>query len=209
MRTKRIEGFGKGKSMDFPTINIELPLGSVELGLWSVLTNFGPAMGLFSNYNGMIRGEIHVIDLKYLNSIGRVSVNLDPGKEFELEFISKLRDPIKIKDIKETIQNDKKLAYDFWKGSRTCNDCSRCYKQDYGYSNWTVEGTNYGCYVDVWEEDSSSDYFERNLKYRATNCKYFDEGDCWDLDVDGNYPGPTDEWIKQLKRDIKLIDLLD
>lgn len=203
IRTKRIEGFGKGMKMNFPTINIQLPLGKVELGLWAVLTNFGPAMGLFSNYSGMIRGEIHVFSLNYNY------VNLEPGTEFDLEFVEKLRDPIRIKNIEESIKADKVLANDFWKGIKTCVDCSRCYQQDFGYSNWTVEGTNYGCYADIWEEDSDDDYFNRFLKYKAISCPHFSAGDYWELDVDGNSPGPSDDWLLALKRDIKLNNLLN
>lgn len=210
IRTKRVAGFGKGKSMNFPTINIQLPLGGVELGLWSILTKWGPAMGLFSNYSGMIRGEIHVIDLNYSYlSIGRVVLELETDQEFDLELIAKLRDPIRMRDIQTAISEDKKLAHDFWKGSRTCEDCNRCYSQDFGYSNWTVEGTNYGCYVDVWEEDGDFNYFKRFLKHNAINCPYFEAGGMWEMDVDGDSPRPSNEWYLTLKRDIKLIDLIN
>lgn len=202
MRTKRIEGFGKGKEINFPTINIQIPLGSVELGLWAVLTNFGTALGLFSNYGGMVRGEIHVLS-QFKNTL-----ELLPENEFDLEFIKKLRDPIKMVDIQSVIIEDKKLANDFWKGVKTCRGCSRGYQQDCGYSNYTVERTDYGCYADVWLTDDY-DNFDRVLKYQAINCQFFEEGEMWELDVDGELPGPSKEWLLSLKRDIKLTTLLD
>lgn len=198
IRTQRVKGRGKGSDMGFPTINITLPLGTIELGLWAVVTKYGKSMALLSNYKGEIRGEIHV-------HLGKVEVGV--GEYIDLLFLKKLRDPIKIKNVQKTIQDDKDLSFSFWQNCITCENCERHYQQDYGYSNYTVEGTSYGCYANIWEE--IDDYYTFNiLKYHANTCKFHKAGDFWQLDVDGENSPPTESWFIEINRDIKLTDLL-
>jgi hypothetical protein len=197
IRTKRIEGFGKGTTIGFPTINVYLPIGTIELGMWAIATKLGKSFGLFSEHNGQIRGEIHVLSK---------NVKVEVDDSIDLVFVKKLRDPFRIKDIQKDIQDDNDLAYNFWKGYTDCESCERHYQQDYGYSNYTVEGTNYGCYANVWEEDN--DYGFDLLKYISNNCKYYKKGDFWQLDVDGNNKPPDESWFTELNRDLKLTDLL-
>lgn len=197
IRTNRIEGFGKGTSMGFPTINVYIPVGTIEVGMWAISTRFGNSFGLFSNHLGQLRGEIHVLSK---------NVEIKVGDGIDLIFVKKLRNPIKIVDIQQTIKDDKDLAYTFWKGCTNCEGCERHYQQDYGYSNYTVEGTNYGCYADVWEETDTKGFDV--IKYYSNNCKFYKEGDFWQLDVDGFNEPPDESWFKELNRDLKLTELL-
>jgi hypothetical protein len=57
-----------------------------------------------------------------------------------------LREHLLCEDQKEMIKYDKKLANNYFKGVDTC--CNVSYSQrDYGYSNYTVEGTTLSCYM--------------------------------------------------------------
>lgn len=66
-----------------------------------------------------------------------------------------------------------------------CNECKFCVLEDYGYSNWTVEGTNADCLLEMnpklpddqgWGTSDSLDF--------ANVCPRFKEGDPIHVDVD-------------------------
>lgn len=66
-----------------------------------------------------------------------------------------------------------------------CNECKFCVLEDYGYSNWTVEGTNADCLLDMnpwfpvdqgWDTAEELDF--------ANVCPRFKSGDPIHVDVD-------------------------
>lgn len=64
-----------------------------------------------------------------------------------------------------------------------CNNCKHGLQVDYGYSNWTVEGTDFGCEhhpespFDMWYGD------DERLNY-ATQCEFYTNGSNLSLDVE-------------------------
>jgi hypothetical protein len=68
---------------------------------------------------------------------------------------------------------------------KTCLECKNCLTVDYGYSNWTVEGTAVHCMSNV-HQDTPFDrrYGADNRLGFADTCASFDRGVHEDLDVD-------------------------
>lgn len=124
------------------------------------------------------------------------------GKEIEITLLNCLRKPIlakTIKDSKYIIENDIKV---FWV-QRSCCNCKFFIAQDYGYSNYTVEGTNYDCLLE--------DFNGFRPKYGSENaaiCPNFSKGEYWHIDVEGDEKRPSDEWIKAEYRNVVLEKLL-
>lgn len=66
-----------------------------------------------------------------------------------------------------------------------CNECKFCVLEDYGYSNYTVEGTDADCLLDMnpfypadnWYGDAEAHDF-------ANVCPRFKEGNPIEIDVD-------------------------
>lgn len=88
------------------------------------------------------------------------------------------------------------------KNQRNCGDCKFSVRQDYGYSNWTVEGTNFSCLKDL-HPDREFDFFygePDQLKY-ASSCQSYVFGAGLSIDCDnddgwwGNYT--VDPEVKQ------------
>ena len=86
---------------------------------------------------------------------------------------------------------------------KLCTDCKYCIEMDYGYSNYTVEGTEVDCLLHK-NEDFPKDRFygeEPALNF-ANNCVFYEEGGSVEIDVDQdegafeNYS--SDEKIKLL-----------
>lgn len=75
---------------------------------------------------------------------------------------------------------------------RTCTTCVLCLRQDYGYSNWTTEGTTLHCLANLNPElDGSEDpWGEDDIKKLAPildvalTCPRYREGAPATLDVD-------------------------
>jgi hypothetical protein len=200
---KRIQGLGKGTEMGFPTINffVEELHPDMKPGLWAGITHLGQSISLVSKYKKGYRIETHITTLTRWHN--KISVN--PGEKFAVSILGLLRGPKKIKDAQEQIKKDIQLCSDYFKTAKTCYSCHLFYSQDYGYSNYTVEGTNYGCYANVFEEtDGSDDY----VKYSAIGCNQFAEGEYWELDCDGENQAPTEDLIKSMIRDAKINNIL-
>lgn len=70
--------------------------------------------------------------------------------------------------------------------SEECVNCTFAIFQDTGYSNWTVEGTNFFCGLGVHPADGFDSFYatDPGLKY-AAECDAFEVGTCIELDVDG------------------------
>jgi len=198
--SKRVKGQGKGTEIGFPTINMtltELPEG-ISVGLWSVVTTWSTAITNISKSPEGFRLETHLLNgFRY---------NITVGTNVTLDFLKKLREPSKTKDLYKLIESDKTLANNFFTKLKTCENCELFYRQDYGYSNYTVEGSTYGCYAGKFED---IDGYGSNIEYEGVDCEYLTEGEPWFFDVDGSYDQPSDEWIKSVQRDVKLKVILN
>lgn len=72
-------------------------------------------------------------------------------------------------------------------GGRTCRDCRWCLLEDYGYSNWTVEGTQVFCLRDAHPSGPKGFdawYGEDERLLFAAGCQSFQEGEAALIDVD-------------------------
>ena len=201
LTSKRVKGKGLGTQNGYPTINVQFELDSIEEGLWICILMIGSGWSSYryksiasvSKYKGALCTEVHsLVDL-------RTNVKVD--EEVSIMFIKKLRDKITTKDTIKQIKLDIELANDTT--LTTCETCERFYSQDTGYSNWTVEGTSYGCYSNVFEEVEDND----DVKYNADECKHYTEGEMWQLDVDGESEQPSEAWLKSVERDVKLKEI--
>jgi len=69
----------------------------------------------------------------------------------------------------------------------TCDACKYCYYQDYGYSNYTVEGTEANCLKRLHPDFPKDRFYGEHpaLKY-AESCSGFAPGLPVDVDVDHN-----------------------
>lgn len=194
--TKRVKGKGQGTQIGFPTINIsleELPEG-IDIGLYAakVYKNYNwytrNAIVLFSKDKNGFRGEIYVV---HVSGIGE---EYDVGDNVQLKIFSKLRDykSITAKNRDKTIQQDKTLGAEFFKGDGKCSKCKFFCSEDFGYSNYTVEGTTYSCLKKQFEDSEDSD-----VKFADESCQKFEKGEPWYLDVDGEMEKPTEKWLKE------------
>ena len=75
---------------------------------------------------------------------------------------------------------------------RRCTTCRNCYLEDYGYSNYTVEGTTVDCLLDLNpdlpQEDSGWDWDPASKDHRinrfAEGCARYEPGEPMNMDVD-------------------------
>lgn len=68
---------------------------------------------------------------------------------------------------------------------RNCSECRFAIFRDYGYSNWTVEGTQFMCAKRLHPDDSFDRFYNVNPKLEyAEKCDGFVEGIPVDMDVD-------------------------
>jgi hypothetical protein len=68
---------------------------------------------------------------------------------------------------------------------RTCSDCKFAVFADFGYSNWTTEGTTFTCGVKAHPDGSFDHWYgeEKKLEY-AAQCPSFVAGDPIWMDCD-------------------------
>jgi hypothetical protein len=68
----------------------------------------------------------------------------------------------------------------------TCEDCSNCLLMDFGYSNYTVEGTTVVCMVGAHPNKEFDRFYgvDERLKF-AEQCDKYTPGEPDALDVDG------------------------
>lgn len=68
---------------------------------------------------------------------------------------------------------------------RSCQDCKFCINEDYGYSNWTTEGTISDCLLHLNENYPCDRWYGHNPVHDcADECQQFTDGDCVEVDVD-------------------------
>jgi|ERR1035437_27739 hypothetical protein len=129
------------------------------------------------------------------------------NKAISIDFIYKIREQIIFKSLPESkTQLEKDI--EFVRRFRSCSDCKFCVYQDYGYSNYTVEGTNIYCLAGKFDDVEDS-YDGNDLFGQATDCEFYNQGEPWKLDVDGEEGKPSDEWVKLELRDIKIINIIE
>jgi len=82
---------------------------------------------------------------------------------------------------------------------RKCTNCKYCVEEDYGYSNWTVEGTTIDCLLNLNPGLPKDRWYghEPNLLFGET-CPKFTEGEPVCLDVECTYKDP-DEYASDLE----------
>ena len=202
LTAKRVEGKGQASKNGFPTINVQYDLGSIEEGVWLCYTHIGggwsrseyECIASVSEYKGALCTEIHVL--------GSLRLPVQVGESVTVYFIKKLRDKLTKIDPVEQIKKDIDLAHST--DLRTCESCERYFSKDYGYSNYTVEGTEYGCYANYYETLEDNDV----NKYCASNCPLYKKGEMWVLDCDGEEPEPTEDWYRQMNADIRTVKLV-
>lgn len=78
---------------------------------------------------------------------------------------------------------------------RTCNECRFAIFKDYGYSNYTVEGTEFFCAIKAHPADGFDRWFGGDQRlWFAAECGSFSPGEAIGLDVEGeDYDDLTDE----------------
>ena len=71
---------------------------------------------------------------------------------------------------------------------KNCKDCRFSIMQDFGYSNYTVEGTTFYCGLNVHPNNGFDHFYgeDERLNY-ADQCSNYDEGCGINLDVEGDY----------------------
>jgi hypothetical protein len=97
--------------------------------------------------------------------------------------------------------------------TRTCEDCRYCLLEDYGYSNWTVEGTMIHCLKRLHPEREGFDRWygdDDRLKF-AQGCTGFVAGEPVQVDVeDEAYNGGEriEPWYRAYIEDAERFDLM-
>lgn len=83
----------------------------------------------------------------------------------------------------------------------TCEDCKFCVLADYGYSNYTTEGTEFTCAKNLHPDGSFDRWYgkEPKLDY-AQQCSGFEAGeairmDCDHEDLDSLTPEQKEIWV--------------
>lgn len=66
-----------------------------------------------------------------------------------------------------------------------CIDCKFCILEDYGYSNWTVEGTNANCLLELNPGYPTDSWYGEAEEHDFANvCPRFKEGPAIEVDVE-------------------------
>lgn len=68
-----------------------------------------------------------------------------------------------------------------------CTDCSNCLLEDFGYSNWTVEGTYVHCMKNLHPESPFDHWYGEDKRLNFANeCESFVKGELESIAVDGD-----------------------
>ncbi len=68
---------------------------------------------------------------------------------------------------------------------KKCTDCKYCVQEDYGYSNWTVEGTTADCLVSSHPNFPVDRFYKEEPELNfADQCTNFCAGDGPEIDCD-------------------------
>jgi hypothetical protein len=68
---------------------------------------------------------------------------------------------------------------------KICSDCKFCVFLDYGYSNYTVEGTSFNCAEKVHPDGQFDRFYglDKRLEF-AAQCNKFEPGEAIEMDCD-------------------------
>lgn len=220
-----IRGNQLGKKMNFPTANIAPKNNNY---LMSNVNHYSSVWYSKTTYDGKEYPSISsIIYSKQGNPLVETHIfnfNKDIyGEVIEVDLITKLREfkegtkriIYKKKELKTQIEKDI-LAGKIYHGlMKKCTDCALCYYKDYGYSNWTVEGTETDCHLNLnpklpmeksYWDDNDTEYSEA-ISF-AEKCNMYIEGDPEHYDVDGETERMSSEEIQQLIREGKINKIL-
>lgn len=212
INSKIVRGKGRGKSiLGYATAN-SLIKGKNECqelagkeGAWYVLVHTRYQKEVKGVCGVSIKNNEFVLETHLLDFDSDIY-----DQEVAIVFNYKIREQIIFKSLDESrVQLEKDI--DFVRRYRSCYECKFCVYRDYGYSNYTVEGTEISCLVNKFEPYEDS-YYGNDTLGIATDCDYYNKGESWNLDVDGDIERPTDEWVKSesilFTRDIKIKNIL-
>ena len=143
--------------------------------------------------------EIHIIDFD-----GDLY-----GKEVGIDLLEKIREQIifpSVEAAKEQIKKDYEFTMTKINEYKSCKDCKFFMMKDYGYSNYTVEGTDGSCLIDKHPTGTFDiGYNNDNVEFKHANkCDFYNPGECWQCDVDGETEAPSEDWIKTELRDMSI-----
>jgi len=191
-----LKGKGLGTKMYFPTINniVDKEYLSENLEGLYVSKCFIDDEVFTGMTNIILKDEKYYLETHiYQNSIGIVS-------KLSIELKNKLRNKTEVKsdldEVKKLISSDIKL---FLENVKLCSNCEYFVEEDYGYSNYTVEGTNYYCLLN---NNGLKTCFKNKMS--AESCIHFKKGDHWYIDVDGERDRPSQDYIKTVIRSEKI-----
>lgn len=78
--------------------------------------------------------------------------------------------------------------------SRHCDFCRYALNEDYGYSNYTTEGTTFWCLKSVHPNDGFDRFYGTDKRQNfAIDCPEFSEGIPVEMDVDGDLAPYSDD----------------
>jgi hypothetical protein len=81
--------------------------------------------------------------------------------------------------------------------SKNCQDCKFCVLEDYGYSNYTVEGTLVHCGKNIHPDSPFDRFYGKELRLEFANkCHGFEAGNAIEIDVDRECLPLTEEELK-------------
>ena len=70
--------------------------------------------------------------------------------------------------------------------SKNCNHCRYAVMRDYGYSDWTVEGTYFSCALNMHPEGKFDRWYGEDPRLEfAENCERYSYGDPLWMSVSG------------------------
>lgn len=91
---------------------------------------------------------------------------------------------------------------------KSCNECAYAILDDFGYSNYTVEGTTFHCGLKLHPDDGFDRFYGEEVRLKfAEGCEGYKEGHGAEIDVDREgvkYDAPTieEKWSVYVTNDV-------
>ncbi len=203
---QRGKGLGKSR-LGFPTANGVVQDGATDepIGAWVVEVQFDNKK--YKGFTGICKhGKDLVLETHILDFDGDLY-----DKRIYIRTIWKIRGGMVFASLDESkvqIQKDYEFTNN-WDLTKTCENCKFFVKKDYGYSNYTVEGTTGSCLAGKHPAAEFEVSYDSQPEYEvAKQCSYYNKGECWDLDCDGENESPSDEWVKTEMRDFNIKEIV-
>lgn len=97
------------------------------------------------------------------------------------------------------------------KSLKNCAKCKYAIMKDWGYSNYTVEGTSFHCANELHPADGFDRFYGEDSRLQfAEECKSFKEGDYISIDCDSEeHPYTDDPELLMLLFNIEILSELD